>query len=1205
MAITEADIKFLASERLTDADDGGGAMTANVIVDGQLHNVFGPISSLDRTQGRVSIRKVFGAVTSATRDTYLGATAIIDDAPDDPRVSVTMFSTGAWFDTRSEIRNYVEQYVVRGARHAAYLYDTQVAGAAAITLFQRLEAPLPQVNDVLVLIQNEGMATEFEQYVRITAVSAEVRTFTEDSPATDFQRRVIVCELSDALRHTFAGANPRLRDADVWADRATTAKAIVRKTLAADAARYYGIKPLTANAGIGDLSVHVQSIFAQLVPSAQIENPVLDAQAGGELSAMVRAGAALTRTLTAAAGGTATLRLGGGAEPGSVSVDGAGYTWLDDGTGNVLRAGTVVGAIDYPTGLITFADAVAAAPGPVNASWVPAASVLRVGNSLGVVVTSANRGYNWVRTLSPIPAPGALLVSYMAQGKWYALRDDGSGVLAPEGGGAGGGSVNYTTGTTLATLAALPDVGSPVIYTWGAPEELTARDGAVAVAAPVVDYVVQHPGIKPGSASLAWVSGGLNKTAAVSAAGAISGQANGAVNHGSGALRVQFAAGAIPDSNSQLVVTYTEQTQSTDAVALTISGGSASCTLPQPPVPGSVVIIGTGTATPAGGSASPIALAVRDDGAGNLVGDCGAGSTIAYATGVITIVSPFASSTNYTRPTWSYSTSGKPVIPPGGGQIVWDVGAGGLTTAPITTQLPTGTESYAVATTVAWTAGNVSAAYAIAGALETPHVESVAMPALQVDLLPTVTDAIVPGSLRFVWGTHEYIDRSGTLYHSVSAATGSGTVGGTIDYTTGIARITSHQGGGSTLTLASCLTRANAQGASTFTFRLPGAPVRAGSLYVQATSAEDGSLISATASSGGDLSAARLLGYVDADGGWATLAFGSRVTAAGNETDPWYAPENVDAEGKFWRPHRVLASTVRYNCVVYSYIPLDADILGLDPVRLPQDGRVPIYRLGGQIVVHDTDAITIATPANGQTIDTGRVRLASAVLFDAAGARVDTARYTTDLDAGTLTLTNVAGLATPLRVEHRIEDQAQITDVQIDGTLRLSPPLTHGFVAGRSMCSSALVIGDLQARATVPFDQQAWTGEWSDARIGNDLLASFNNADYPISVTNEAAVTERWALIFANTTTVRVVGEHLGQIAELPIAATIAPVNARVGQPYFSINPLAWGAGWAAGNVVRFNTAAAGFPIDLARTTSQGPATGTSDSVRLQFRGDI
>jgi hypothetical protein len=84
------------------------------------------------------------------------------------------------------------------------------------------------------------------------------------------------------------------------------------------------------------------------------------------------------------------------------------------------------------------------------------------------------------------------------------------------------------------------------------------------------------------------------------------------------------------------------------------------------------------------------------------------------------------------------------------------------------------------------------------------------------------------------------------------------------------------------------------------------------------------------------------------------VRFGTVVTAAGNESEPWFDAENVRQDGKIFRPEPVAASSLRYSAVAYSYLPLDADLLGIDPVRLPSDGRVPIFRPGGFAVVGHT-----------------------------------------------------------------------------------------------------------------------------------------------------------------------------------------------------------------------------------------------------------
>lgn len=103
MAITDADIKLLASERLTDASDGGGLMTGNVVADGVENNLFPDVSDADRVFGRVQMRKVYVAVTSGDSDTYMGAGVILDEPPGDPAASALMVAKPGYAQQRSDL----------------------------------------------------------------------------------------------------------------------------------------------------------------------------------------------------------------------------------------------------------------------------------------------------------------------------------------------------------------------------------------------------------------------------------------------------------------------------------------------------------------------------------------------------------------------------------------------------------------------------------------------------------------------------------------------------------------------------------------------------------------------------------------------------------------------------------------------------------------------------------------------------------------------------------------------------------------------------------------------------------------------------------------------------------------------------------------------------------------------------------------------
>ncbi|MFN3881937.1 MAG: hypothetical protein ACK4L8_10975, partial [Nitrincola lacisaponensis] len=209
MTIREQDIKLMASERLLDAEDGGGQMSAVEVVDGVVNNLFPDISRLDRTYGNVSLRKAYAAVKTANRDMYYGSHAIITDAPTDPRVSVLMFTTGSYNDERRQAQDRIESYVVQGSVSDYTLLGDQLMGQRMVILFTRVDAPLPEVGNVYLLSEettnSNGVTTVHgeQQYIRVTKVEHEIRTYEDDRGT--FQRMWLRLEIGNALRRTFPG----------------------------------------------------------------------------------------------------------------------------------------------------------------------------------------------------------------------------------------------------------------------------------------------------------------------------------------------------------------------------------------------------------------------------------------------------------------------------------------------------------------------------------------------------------------------------------------------------------------------------------------------------------------------------------------------------------------------------------------------------------------------------------------------------------------------------------------------------------------------------------------------------------------------------------------------------------------------------------------------------------------------------------------
>ncbi|MFN3377055.1 MAG: hypothetical protein ACK40S_10950, partial [Burkholderiaceae bacterium] len=476
-------------------------------------------------------------------------------------------------------------------------------------------------------------------------------------------------------------------------------------------------------------------------------------------------------------------------------------------------------------------------------------------------------------------------------------------------------------------------------------------------------------------------------------------------------------------------------------------------------------------------------------------------------------------------------------------------------------------------------------------------------------LVPGVNAQVVAGSvLLTAAGSQPWGDNGqGTLREF----TPSGWVTrGTIDYLSGTVTLTSWSAGATnSITRASCVTTVGENISSEYVFRTGAAPLRPGSLSIQFARAVGGTQ-TVTAGIDGTIGASGVIGSVDYETGIVRVRFGSMVTAAGKESEPWFDAENVRPDGKIFRPEPVAASSLRYSAVAYSYLPLDAALLGIDPVRLPSDGRVPIFRPGGFAVVGHTGRIT-ASVSNGQTIDCGRVRLSRVRVVGHDGAVIHTG-YVADLEAGTVTFTNVSGYSQPVTIEHRIEDMAVVRDVQINGEISFTRALTHAYPvaspgdpASGSFVSSALVAGDLFARVNLVFDQSTWNGSWSDEPIGSAATATFNHTQYPITVTNRGALTERWALRFTSSTAYEVIGEHVGVIATGNINTDCAPINPATGAPYFTVPAGGWGSGWAVGNVLRINTVGAQFPAWVVQTIQQGPETVTNDRFCLLARGDV
>jgi len=1179
MPILEADIKLLKSQVMEDVPEGGGASTGEIIVDNVSNNIFADIPELSRITGAVNLRLGYLGVQTANTDPYRGARVVIGKPPGDPRVSALLFQPRP-FDRRTDMQSRIESYLARGPKWAGYLYDQHIEGQRAIVLLQREGTELPAVGKTLVLVGNEGLGTEYQQYVRVTKVASQLREFTLSGPSgtRNFSRQVVTCDISDALRYDFAGVPAT--DLDSGSD--FVGRAVVRDTVVADAARYYGASPLAVAGELGDTTISAESIYASIVPSAQTETPIADARPNQRLLAVQRAGEqSISFTASVTLSPTSSLYVGGAIYPGSLSVAFSGGVTLSD-LGGVLRNGTTpVGTVDYANGVLT-AAAGQVFIGSATISYLPAGLPTVPTETVAVPVTTSSRAQTLSITLNPIPAPGTMSLSYMVGGRWYVLTDNGSGALRGADSAYGAGNLSFVTGSLVATLGALPDVGSDILLSWA-----TSGFHDSIPAATARSYFTGSLGAiaAPGTVTITW--GGNSVTD--NGAGGFTGAGTGTIDYATGAF--ELSPDTLPAPGQAWSATFGDaasaQTGGTLAT-FTDLGTTFEGNLPGAYRAGSFsaeVEVSLGRSDTPGQIYGTSRRRIVDDAAGKLwlVTKTADGTTtrnevgtINATTGQLLITKTVTLSANV-----YYTTElRRPMI-----GVIWlpvEVQGWNYQYAHFSQGSP-------ALTNVKYTAG-ASSAQTASGTWST----------LSVRIPKPGSAVLVSGSIAFTAGGHRYADRLGRLLRDIDPSTGAGADVGPVDYIDGVATLSVWPGlTTQPITLQAALIQYADVLVTGASFRTPLAPLRPASLSIAATRRSDSAVITATADANGRINTASVVGIVNVQTGVARVWFRKATGTADELLDltslgiPGVTTVYVDA---------VYADTLRFGAVGYSYLPLDADVIGLDPVRLPTDGRVPIFRPGDVAMVHHTVTTSPATVSNGQTIDLGRIRLARVRVLGNDGATIPDG-YTANLTAGTITFSNVTGYAQPVRIEHLIKDETLVIDAQINGDITLQRPLTHDFPLG-SIVSSVLLVGTLFARVPLMFDQQTWTGVWSDDLIGSALSANYNGISHPMVVTNVAGVTERWAIVFTNSTTFRLIGEHLGVIAEGVTTSDFAPVNPAVGLPYFTIPAAGWGGGWATGNVLRLNTVGALHPLGLVRTIQQGDATLDDDSFTVLVLGD-
>jgi hypothetical protein len=1179
--ITRQDMVLHRTERTT-----GGRLGPVEITGGLTDYLFAPITAIGRATGKVDFRGLYAWVSNDGTGQLLDAFLFVSQPPTDPNISVALMSRGAWGDGLADWTGYITSYLAAGARLPWFPLETTVKGSEVMMFWGRPEAVLPKIGGTYIVRGHPGQSNQQEQAVAITDTSVRNQSFYDPATQRDYIRQILTAYLDRGMQFDVQGP-------DVSQVTPANPSSVILDTNPSGGVRIYGISKVTHAVSIGDHVIHVDSVSTQVIPSAMDETNLVDQTAAGSAATLVpAAGGLIEFEYNDDLAEGVSLHLGTASVPGTVQIV-SGPSTLTESGGQLKSGAVVVATVNSEDGIVS---AVAGAPtytGPLTIRFKPAGKLTAPRNSMEIPITVANRGRKYTAYLTPAPTPGTVQISYLVDGAWYHLYDNGDGTLT--GASTELGQAQITGGNSVPmTLGYAPDVGSSVIVQWGVSAYTFNRAGTAVQGAAFL--ITTSQGFSAAD-TVTWHDGLDDRTATLGSDGTLTGDAEGTVAYG--AKQIMLRPAILPPPGTVATVHITPKAQASEQFAGHATDSSKMFTLAHNDVvPGSVRVRVSGaalvSASPAFGAPNLANQDWTDDGAGALTGL--GSSVVDYASGEVDL--PLEFDKDVPQAIFGYSPAN-----------VWTFQGWSPTLSS--------TETYRVGLLTQVT---ISYLYGDDGAGTT---ETHTLTAALVDILPESVETVVGGSLRATFAGAALVERAGAIYADASVATGLGVWVGSLDYASRRATFTQWAGGAANeFTVEALTTRYGRELISSAVFAISGAPVKSQSLSVRAVQA-DGTEITATADALDTLAATGIEGTIHLDMGIARLRFGQWVTAAGNEGQPWYLPANVSGS-QVWQPLPVYADALLYDCTTLQRAVLADAVIGVDTARIP-GGRIDHVRKGDVVMLHHTDSLEVATPEAGAAVECGRELLERVWVKDATGADVPAVLTDTDaeLDAGVVHWVDpldLTGFTGPYTVHHRISDRGTVSDVdRINKTVTLrvasgvggTSGTTHAYPSSGAYFSSLLYMGDMGvADSPEPWAQAQWGGVWSDSLIGSPADRAYDYLTYPIELTNKGSTLKAGvALVFeSDGLHYRCYIEGIGIIdTGISIATDYAPINPVTGVPYFTIKGNTggqepWGAApWPYLSCLRFQLQPSTYPAQAIRCVQPSAVASGTDHAVIEF----
>jgi hypothetical protein len=108
---------------------------------------------------------------------------------------------------------------------------------------------------------------------------------------------------------------------------------------------------------------------------------------------------------------------------------------------------------------------------------------------------------------------------------------------------------------------------------------------------------------------------------------------------------------------------------------------------------------------------------------------------------------------------------------------------------------------------------------------------------------------------------------------------------------------------------------------------------------------------------------------------------------------------------------------------------------------------------------------------------------------------------------------------------------------------------------------------------------------------------TFDDTTYPILGDNKGTIEQNWTLTFTSGSAFTVAGDTIGSVGAGAIGADFAPNNPATGTPYFTIDHLAFGGTFIAGDTIIFAASPASVPLWYRRDIPAGSSAQTNDRV--------